>query len=131
MQRRNHCTRCPTKQAIYRYWCHAKTNEPKELYSRFMLSSPRNERHRNCVVKALTRKVHNILSNSSGKEDMLYTFYDHLGKGVVIVDDITKLVKVATTTLKLPQKGFLVARVGSYSLWAGGAVRSPGNQRRI
>ena len=53
---------------------------------------------------------------------MLCTFFDHLGKVTVMDEDVNKVLKVGAAEIKLPSKGFLVDRIGSHSLRAGGAV---------
>lgn len=53
---------------------------------------------------------------------MLCTFFDHLGKGVVLDSDINGLIKIAVADLKLPTNGIPVERVGTHSLRAGGAM---------
>ena len=53
---------------------------------------------------------------------MVCTYVDHLGKSVVLDQDMSKLIKVAVVNLKPEAKGFLAAWVGTNSLQAGGAV---------
>ena len=68
------------------------------------------------------RRVHHILSNGGNGEDMLCTFYEHKGKGVVMDQDITSMVRLAVVGLKLTARGFPPGRVGLHSLRAEGAV---------
>ena len=75
-----------------------------------------------CPVRALARRVHHIYANKGSGEDMLCTFADHVGKGVVTDQDMGKVIKVAVVDLKLEAKGFPATRVGTHSLRAGGAV---------
>ena len=75
-----------------------------------------------CPVRALARRVNHILSNGGSPESMLCCFYDHLGENIVFDSDVTKAVKLAVVSLKLPERGFPTERVGSHSLRAGGAV---------
>ena len=53
---------------------------------------------------------------------MLCMFIDHMGKGVVMDQDMNSLFKVVGVDLKFESRGFLALRVGTHSLWAGGAV---------
>ena len=53
---------------------------------------------------------------------MLCTFFDHVGKGVVMDSNMNKLVKVAVADLKLEVRGFPTTRVGTHLLRAGGSV---------
>ena len=53
---------------------------------------------------------------------MVCTYVDHLGKSMVLDQDMNKLIRVAVVNLKLEAKGFPAARVGTHSLRAGGAV---------
>ena len=75
-----------------------------------------------CPVRALARRVNHILANGGSGDDMLCTFFDHQGKGVVMDRDITTMVRLAAVDLKLAERGFPPSRVGSHSLRAGGAV---------
>ena len=75
-----------------------------------------------CPVRALARRVHHVRSNGGTGDDMLCTFFDHRGKGVVKDRDVTRMVRVAAVDLKLAERGFPPHRVGSHSLRAGGAV---------
>ena len=75
-----------------------------------------------CPVRALARRVHHIYANGGSEDDMLCTYVDHVGKGVVFDQDMSKLIKVAVADLKLETRGFPAARVGTHSLRAGGAV---------
>ena len=54
-----------------------------------------------CPVRALAKRVHHIHANSGSGDDMLCTFYDHMGKGVVMDQDMNKTIKVAVADLKL------------------------------
>ena len=53
---------------------------------------------------------------------MVCTYVDHLGKSVVLDQDMSKLIKVAVVNLKLDAKGFPATWVGTHSLWAGRVV---------
>ena len=53
---------------------------------------------------------------------MVFTFFDHVGKGVVMDNNMTKLVKVAVADLKLEAQGFPTTQVGTHLLREGGAV---------
>ena len=75
-----------------------------------------------CPVRALARRVHHVYANNGSGDDMVCTFFDHVGKGVVMDHDMNKLVKVAVADLKLEARGFPSTRVGTHSLRAGGAV---------
>ena len=55
-------------------------------------------------------------------ENMVCTFVDHVGKSVVLDQDMSKLIKVVVVDLKLEAKGFPEARVDTHSLQAGQAV---------
>ena len=73
-------------------------------------------------MRALARRVHHIHANGGLGDDMLCTFFNHVGKGVVLDQDMNKLVKVAVVDLNLEARGFPAVRVGTHSLRAGGAV---------
>ena len=77
---------------------------------------------RACPVRALARRVHHVLSSGGSGDDMLCSFFDHRGKGVVVDRDITTMVRLAAVDLKLAERGFPSERLGSHSLRAGGAV---------
>ena len=70
----------------------------------------------------MARRVHHIYSNNGSGKDMICTYFDHLGPGVVLDSDVNKAVKVAVADLKLPTNGIPIKRVGTHSLRAGGAM---------
>lgn len=75
-----------------------------------------------CPAQVLARRIHHIYENTGSDDDMLCTYFDHMGKGAVVNGDITQLVQVAAVDLDLPAQGFLVACVGLHLLRAGGVV---------
>ena len=74
-----------------------------------------------CPIRALEQRVHHIISNG-GNSNMLCTFFDHRGKGIVIDQDITNMVCLVVVNLKLTERGFPPGQVGFHLLRAGGAV---------
>ena len=53
---------------------------------------------------------------------MLCMFVDHVGKSVVLDQDMNMFIKVIVADLKLEARGFLAARVGTHLHRAGGAL---------
>ena len=75
-----------------------------------------------CPVKAFAQRVWNLRQNKASKEELLCTFFDHLGKGSIRDDDVVKIIWVTAATLCLQEQGFLEERLDSHSLQAGGAM---------
>ena len=71
------------------------------------------------MVAALTRLQYQGMRIP---DNMLCTFVDHVGKSVVLDQDMNKLIKLAVTDLKLEARGFPAARVGTHLLQVGRAV---------
>ena len=75
-----------------------------------------------CPVKALVRRFVHLRSNKASPDDIISSYWDHLGKGNLTDVDIRVAVKRAVITLKLARNGITAARVGTHSLRAGGAM---------
>ena len=48
-----------------------------------------------CPVRALTQRVHHVYANGGLGDNMLCTFIDDVGKGVVMDQDMNRVIKVA------------------------------------
>ena len=79
-------------------------------------------RGRFCPVKALVRRFLHLRDNNALKDDIISSYYDHLGVGHVTDEEIRKAVKRAVIKLGLAKNGLTENRVGSHSLRAGGAM---------
>ena len=73
-------------------------------------------------MKALVRRYVHLRDNGAKADDLISTFFDHIGKGHVTDDDMRKSVRRAVTVLRLEKHGILASRVGTHSLRSGGAM---------
>lgn len=75
-------------------------------------------------VKALARRVYQILRDGGSKDSLLCDYFDETSEQweSITADDIRKLVKNTVTKINLKDKGIVADLVGSHSLRSGGAM---------
>jgi hypothetical protein len=75
-----------------------------------------------CPVKALIRRLHHILSNTSTGHTIISTYFTQTSGKVLRAADINSTIKAAVIQLDLWQYGFHPDQISSHSLCAGGAM---------
>ena len=65
-----------------------------------------------CPVKALVRRYVNLRDNKAAKDDIISSFYDHVGVGHVADLDICKSLRMAVVVLGLAKNGIIEAKQG-------------------
>ena len=60
--------------------------------------------------------------HAADPDELLYAYFDHLGKSHVTNNSMPKLVQVARVALKLEEKGFSLEQLGTHSLQSGGTM---------
>ena len=75
-----------------------------------------------CPVRALARRFIHMRTNCASDNDILSSFWDHLGQGHVTDEDMRVAIRRAVIALRLEKNGILPSRVGTHSLRAGGAM---------
>jgi hypothetical protein len=75
-----------------------------------------------CPVKALIRRLHHILSNTSTGHTIISTYFAQTAGKVLRATDINSAIKAAVIQLGLQQYGFHPDQISSHSLRAGGAM---------
>ena len=72
-----------------------------------------------CPAKTLIRRFLHMYNNNAKLDDIISSFWDHLGKCNVTDDDMRVAIRRAVIMLGLSKNGILRSRVGSHSFQAG------------
>ena len=75
-----------------------------------------------CPVKALVRRFVHLRENKAKDDDIISSYWDHLGRGTLTDVDIRVSLRRAVILLDLGKNGITAERVGTHSLRAGGAM---------
>ena len=75
-----------------------------------------------CPVKEISRRFLHMRENNTHVNEIISSFWDHLGVGHVNDDDMRKGIRRAVTVLGLEKHGILPSRVGTHSFRDGGAM---------
>jgi hypothetical protein len=80
--------------------------------------------HPCCPIKALARRVHNVLSNGGSHDHLLCDFWSTSNNTFKSVsrDDIIRMLRITVKTMKLDSQGIDPDLIGAHSLRAGGAM---------
>ena len=89
---------------------------------RVVLIHPSAMKGKFCPVKALVRRYVNLRDNKAAKDDIISSFYDHVGVGHVTDSDIRKSLRRVVVVLGLAKNGIIEARIGLHLLRSGGAM---------
>ena len=73
-------------------------------------------------VHALIRYYIQMRDNNAKEDDIMSSFWDHLGLAHLTNEDKRITIRRAVITLRLSKNGILSERVGSHSLRSGGAM---------
>ena len=74
-----------------------------------------------CPVRALGRRVKHVRSHTKSGKAFLCSYWDEIGRGDVTDDNVRFAVKAAAASLKYPDRGIPLERVGTHLLRSGGA----------
>jgi len=75
-----------------------------------------------CPVKAMARRFIHMRANNADKNQIISSFWDHLGIGHVTDKDMLVEIRRAVIKLGLEKNGIIPSRVGTHSFRAGGAM---------
>ena len=75
-----------------------------------------------CPVKALVRRFLHLRDNNADENDIISSFWDHLGQSHVTDVNMRTSIRAAVTSLGLTKQGITPTRVGTHSFRAGGAM---------
>ena len=75
-----------------------------------------------CPVMAVARRYLHMRDNNADDNDIISSFWDHLGQGHVTDGDMRVAIRRAVIALRLDKHGFSPSRVGTHSFRAGGAM---------
>ena len=75
-----------------------------------------------CPVKALVRRFVHLREHNAKANDIISTYWDHIGKGNITDVDIRVALRRAVILLDLQKNGITSDRVGTHSLRSGGAM---------